>query len=335
MTKQINIMITSAGGLIGTFLAKHLTKNMMEGYRYRLVAVDFSEHVYVKHLADRFYKVPMTGGQGYAEQIFALLKKEDIHILFPTSAMDVSFFSGIKKDIQAAGVSLLICDPDALHTLHHKKKMMAFMNRLQIPVPEIYEKKEDIRYPAMIKKCESSGSRGVWKLENEQDYEYWSAKLGDHVVTTFIEGNEYTVDCLFDQEGKLVAYNQRQRLETMGGGATVCRNVNPREIASLIHKFSANIKLEGPANFQYFISKHDNNMYITDFNPRFASGGLPLTVASGYDFPNMIIRILLGLANNAGTSHTLANPPSAKNLAMYRYFEEYFCEENPIGNDLH
>ena len=69
-------------------------------------------------------------------------------------------------------------------------------------------------------------------------------------------------------------------------------------------------------NFQYIV--RDDIPYFIDINLRYASGGLPLTVASGLDIPRLLLELLdgkvispLGCCGNDG-------------LTMYRYFDEYF-----------
>ena len=77
-------------------------------------------------------------------------------------------------------------------------------------------------------------------------------------------------------------------------------------------------KIKGPVNFQFKIFPEDE-LCIFDFNTRFASGGLALTVESGFDIPNLLIKMLLGekvvkwesISENDG-------------LTMIRYYDEYF-----------
>ena len=47
----LNILITSAGGLTGTFLTQHLLKNQMDGYQYRIVAIDCNDLVFTKYIS--------------------------------------------------------------------------------------------------------------------------------------------------------------------------------------------------------------------------------------------------------------------------------------------
>lgn len=320
MHKTLNILITSAGGLTGTFLIKHLLQHPIQGYKYRIVAMDSSEYVYAKHVVDSFYKVPASSDPNYANMVLSLVEQEQIEIIFPTTSYDTPFYSKHKAELLKKGVQLLVCDVNTHEILHHKQKMYLFMKNIGLPVPEIFETKEAVTYPAIIKKCESSGSKEVRKLEDRTDLDYWSVKMKDYVVTDYISGKEYTVDCLFDQKGLLIVCNQRERLKTLGGGAVICQNQHPLEIRDYIQAISKHIHLEGPVNFQYILNRH-NQPFIIDFNTRFASGGLPLTIASGYDIPNLMIRLMLGDPIEEHIKY------KKDQLTMYRYFQEYFTEE--------
>lgn len=322
--KTLNLLIPSAGGLTGTYLVQHFLKGGLDGCAYRIVAADSSDHVFVKYRAHQFYRVPKSGDSDYENVIFSIVEKENINMIFPTTSYEMPFYCRNKEQFRKRGVQLLICDWSVHRILHHKKKMYRLLQRFGLPVPEIYEDLEKTKFPAMIKSCESSGSKGVQKLEDRADWDYWTAKWTNFVVTEFIGGSEYTVDCLFDREGNLLVCNPRERIKTMGGGVVICKNTHFPDIREWMQNLSNHIPLEGPVNFQFICDRDGGRKVITDFNPRFASGGLALTVASGYDIPNMMVRLMLGQPVEKQMMHQTLG---AGDLTMYRYFQEYFVAE--------
>ncbi|WP_159884936.1 ATP-grasp domain-containing protein [Paenibacillus puerhi] len=316
----IPILITSAGGISGTFLLRHLSRHPIENYEYRLIAVDSNENSIARYISSVFYRVPMCDDPGYEQAITEILEKEGVKIILPVTSYDIPFYAARRDQLNRQGSKLLVCDLNTHEMLHHKRKMYACMEQLGIPVPLVYKHGETLRYPAMMKSSESSGSKGVFKLENDNDYRYWSSKLNDYVVTDFIQGTEYTVDCLFDASGRLIAFNNRDRRKTEGGGATVTRRIDASEpLLGILHKLETHLTLVGPVNFQYMVNG-SGDLFITDFNTRFASGGLPLTIASGLDIPNLIIRMLLG-------QEVQVQRCTKEGLTMYRYYDEFFVEE--------
>ncbi|MEC0331603.1 ATP-grasp domain-containing protein [Paenibacillus macerans] len=317
----LNILIPSAGGLSGTFLIRHLSHQAIEHYRYRIVAADSNRHTVVRRLASAFYQVPACHDPDYERAILEIILKENIDIIFPVASYDTPFFAQRKARLEQMGVQLLVCDMSTHERLHNKKTMYETMRTIGIPVPRYYGPHPPLFYPAIIKPAASSGSKNVCKLENDGDYRYWSSKLKEYVVTDFIEGTEYTVDCLFDKSNRLVLSNVRERVKMNGGAVVITRQAESAAVlTSILQKIEAHLKIEGPVNFQY-IADRENRLFLTDFNTRFASGGLPLTVAAGYDIPNLMIRIML----NQPVDVSDVVPP--KGLTMYRYYQEWITEE--------
>lgn len=318
--RTLTILIPSAGGVSGTYLVRRLSRHPIEGYDYRIVAADSSPLSVAKRFASAFHVVPESRDPRYEEAILDLIRRERVDILLPVTSHDTPFFAARKPLWRQLGVSLLACDPDIHERLHNKKRMYAWMRDIGVPVPRVHENGEPPVYPAILKSAEGSGSRGVHKLEDAADYRYWTSKPGEHVVTDFIDGSEFTVDCLFDSSHRLVLFHNRERVKTNGGAVVVTRQAEPTEpLENVLRTIESRLSLEGPVNFQYMLDQ-DDRLYLTDFNTRFASGGLPLTIAAGYDIPNLMIRLMLN-----EDVRTPAPPPGR--LTMYRYYDELFAEE--------
>lgn len=79
--------------------------------------------------------------------------------------------------------------------------------------------------------------------------------------------------------------------------------------------------LKGPVNFQ-FKEKKNGELCVFDFNTRFASGGLPLTVAAGFDIPYLMIKMIVGENIEPVPRRDMDNE-----LTMIRYYEEAFVHE--------
>lgn len=320
--QTLNILITSAGGISGTFLIRHLLRQQIDNYRYHIVAVDSNEHSIAKHMSPVFYHVPSSGDPRYEQAIYDIIVKEQINIVFPVTSYDTPFYAKQRSRLNSMGAKLLVCDYNLHMLLHNKKWMYALMSRFGIPVPHVYENRRHIHYPSIIKACKSSGSTGVHKLEGDLDLHYWTSKLEEYVITDYVQGKEFTVDCLFDQAGKLVLSNTRERKKVHGGGVVVTKNTTaPEAVMSILRTLESHLFIVGPVNFQY-IYDEQGRTFLTDFNTRFASGGLPLTIASGFDIPNVMIQLMLGqsipdVSNRKRTG-----------LTMYRYYDELFIEED-------
>ncbi|MBB3069412.1 carbamoyl-phosphate synthase large subunit [Paenibacillus baekrokdamisoli] len=318
----MNLLITSAGGISGTFLIRHLLDHPIDNCHYNIVAVDSDEHSLARYMSPTFYHVPKCNDPRYEKVIYDIIIKENIHMIFPVTSYDTPFYAKHKNKLSSMGVKLLVCDSTTHELLHNKKKMYALMSSIGVPTPLVYENQGNIHYPAMIKACESSGSVGVHKLESSVDRQYWTSKLKEYVITDYVHGKEFTVDCLFDQNGKLIIYSTRERKKVHGGGVVISKKVETAEaVKEILKTLESHLSLIGPVNFQYILDEN-NHIFLTDFNTRFASGGLPLTIAAGNDIPNVMVQLMLGLPTNAA-----ANKKEIFGLMMYRYYHEFFVEE--------
>lgn len=308
------ILLTSAGGLTGTYLFKHLKQNS----QYQIVAIDMTEINPLKKWADAFYKVPAVKDKDYLAVLKEIITKEKIDIIIPVTSYDVDFLS--KKSVQQEldGAKMLVMDYEYHSILHNKESCYKYLSSLGINVPLIYREIHEAVLPCILKPRKGSGSKNTIKIQSIEDYEYWSKRVDDYLLVEYIDGKEYTVDCLFDKNGKCLGANVRERVKTNGGGAVITRNDYTQNIEHVIRKLENTRLIKGPINFQ-FKRLPNQQCCVFDFNTRFASGGLPLTVASGFDIPNMLIQLILN--KNVKPWY-----PEEKNngLTMIRYYEEMF-----------
>jgi len=316
--KNIKVLLTSAGGLTGVFLSKHYKKTS----DYQIIGVDMSEINPLKKWVNVFYKVPSVKDDNFLSIIKDIIHKEEIDILVPVSSYDIDFFSRSSTQIELKGTKILTMDYNDHIKLHDKKLCYKYLENIGISAPSIYANISEIQYPCIIKPRRSSGSKNTVILYDDTDYKYWSNKIQDNIIIQYLEGSEFTVDCLFDEFGNCLGANVRERLKTTGGGATVARINNSIKIDEIIEKLENTKTVKGPINFQFKILPN-NELCVFDFNTRFASGGLALTVESGFDIPNLLVQMLKGDKVKKWKSK-----PENNGLTMVRYYDEYFMYDN-------
>ncbi len=310
------VLITSAGGLVGTYLTKHLKKTG----NYYLVGVDMSFDVPLREMLDAFFLTSSSKEKKYLDEIEDIIQREKIDVVIPVSSHDMEVYSHqeIKQRLQPA--KMLTMDYTTHSFLCEKRAGKEFLQKLEIKTPELYEKESEIRFPCILKANKSSGSRNVFFLEQEQDYQYWKGHIKDYAVFEYLEGKEYTVDCLFDKEGKCNGYNIRERVKINGGGVVISTCVTEERLKEVIRKLENCGKIKGPVNFQYKLK--DGEICIFDFNTRLASGGLPLSVKAGFDIPERLIHLIEGKKEEFWQLN-----PEQVGLTMIRYYEEIFIEQ--------
>lgn len=307
------VLLTSAGGLVGTYLTKHLKR----AGNYYLVGTDMSANVPLKEKLDAFYLTSPSKGKNYLNEIEEIIQKEKIDIIIPVSSYDMEVYSHEEVKQRLQPTKWLTMDYTTHSCLHDKKTGKQFLEELGIKTPETYESQKEVLFPSILKVNKSSGSRNVVLLEKWEDYAYWKEKIKDFTIFEYLVGKEYTVDCLFDGEGKCNGYNVRERVKTNGGGAVISTCVIEERLEEVIRKLENCGKIKGPVNFQYKLK--DGEICIFDFNTRLASGGLPLSVEAGFDIPQRLIHLLEGKKEAPWQLKK-----EQVGLTMFRYYEESY-----------
>lgn len=314
---KINILLTSAGGSTGTYLIRLLKKCL--GEKVKIVAVDANNNVPAKVLADRFYVVPSFSNESeYLSSLQKIVAEEKITHMIPVTSYDMDFYTSHPLSI---GVKRLIVDEETNRVLSNKRECYRFLSSLGVYVPRCYEGempgKED--YPLFFKPCQGSGSKKTHKIIDAEDYLYWKAHSAGSMFMEFLGGDEFTVDCLFDNGGKCVGFFNRKREKTVSGGAVVTTAVCDNEtLFPIIRALESMGKLRGPINFQY-IKNSRGQPVVFDFNTRFASGGLPLAVECGFNIPLKLIELM-----DTGYTELYIQIAKTDGTTMIRYYDELF-----------
>lgn len=307
------ILITSAGGLTATYLIKYFS-----GKGIKMIGVDMSENIPLSEKLIKSYLVPKSNEPQFMEVIRQIVVQEDIDYIIPTSSYDMIPFSNFVND-SMIGTKMLIVDSMTNSILHNKRTCYDFLNSVEIETPKILEEKDIKEFPIVFKPVEGSGSKNFYIVNNFEELSFLKKYVKGNFIIEFLEGKEYTVDCLFDSQGKNKGFNIRERQKTQGGGVVVTQNDYSYEkvVYDTIKKLEQTQIIKGAINFQFKIV--NGKVVVFDFNTRFASGGMPLTIASGFDMPS----ILLDLIDDKEI-YSWVCPKEKRKLKMLRYYEEVF-----------
>lgn len=309
------ILIGCCGGLTGSYLARQF-----KGKGLFVIGADGTAMNVTKHFVDDFVVLPKINDECFINNLIKLLKEKEITDYIPTHSKEIRKISQNEKKIRSNWKGNFIVSPyETIKTLDEKALANHTFHEIGIPVPRIYEndlKEED--FPVFMKPNIGSGSKDSRIVETIGLYNEYKKIYPDNDYYEYIDGVEYTVDCIFDNEGRLLAYNQRKRNKSLGGAVIITQNDYSFNILPFLKKIEARFTIKGCVNFQFILK--DNTPYFTDINLRYPSGGLPLSVESGIDIP----QILLDLFDNKPIPSIECNRFPGR--VMYRYFEEIFDE---------
>lgn len=180
------------------------------------------------------------------------------------------------------------------------------------PIEEVKDNVKDFTFPLIIKPCDLSSSRGVFKIETVEnlheglDYALGWSKTGEAILEEFIEGPEYS--------GESIAYNGEYKLlaitEKHTTGAPHFVETGHRQPARLSDEMKVKVeetlyKAFKSLNIQYgaihpeFRITSDGRVLFMEIATRMGGdciGTDLVPLSSGYDFMGMVINICCGKA---------------------------------------
>jgi len=294
MKKNIKVLITAAGSTNGVNVIKAL-KDQKELF-FSIIAADTNPLATGFHMVDKYYVVPKVDALEFIPTILKICKKEKIEIIIPTFSDEFTIFAKNKEIFDKQAIKMAISSYETYLMTENKIKTSEYFQKWEIPSPKLYTEEEikskKIKFPVIIKPIKASGSKGVTKINNWEELNFFKNYLKKSIIQEYVKGDEYTIDGLCDLKGKMIAASPRIRLETKGGLAVKSITVKNSLMVGFTKKIVENFKIIGPFNVQCF--KNKNDIKFIEVNTRFPSGGLPLTVKAGLNIPLILIQLLLG-----------------------------------------
>jgi len=319
MKNSFNVLITAAGVATAGNVISALRSQ--RDFNFKIVAVDADPLSYGLYLADKFYIVPRAESKNYVPEIMKICRKEKIDVLIPLWSNEILIYAEKRSEFEKIGVRIAISDPETVRTCIDKYKFYKFLSKSGIPTAKTYlpEDAGHLSLPVFIKMRSGSASKNAKKVSSREELDVELKKNSDLIIQELLEGKEYTIDFVADSRGKVLSMVPRERIEVRDGKAVKSMTVKNREIMSAVENAVNKLNLKGPGNAQGIMTK--SGFRITEINPRFAAGGLPLSVKAGANLPVLMIKDLFDL------KITDKEKMFKENIFMIRYLTEIFVEK--------
>lgn len=260
------ILISAANGTIMPELIKYLKKS------YYVIGTDSNEIGLAKEYCDEFYKSPNGNDIKFIKFLEKVGTNADMIFLFADEELDIvsKNFNKLNK-IQN---KLILSEPKTIDICNDKIKFDKFFKKLKnINLPKFKKNKKNIIKPKI-----GRGSKNIFITKNNKIINYFQ-KDKNFIVQEFIDGKEYTVDCLFDKNGKLVFSLPRERLVAQNV-SIIGKTIKNKKIDTFIKLISSKLNFYGPVNVQIIIKK--DQIYLIEINPRL-SGSIIFSIKSSFD----------------------------------------------------
>jgi len=290
------ILFTSVGRRVA--LIRHFKKTFpylqVNG---RIIGVDVSPDAPALHEVDTARLICRIDEPGYINSLISLCTQEQARLLFPLIDTDLLQLAQNRKDFDQAGTNAVVCDPELIDVTLNKYKTHDFFKDLGIDTPNIFalehDLEDDYRYPLFMKPLDGSASKGIFKINNKKELSFFREYVKRPVLQEYVEGDEFTLDMLYDFQGELRCIVPRHRIEVRSG--EVSKSVIYVDPAVMEAGWALGKKLcgaRGVINVQC-IRTPEGRVSFIEINPRFG-GGTPLSLHAGADFPRWLLQMAAG-----------------------------------------
>ncbi len=184
----------------------------------------------------------------------------------------------------------------------------------------------------MVKPRQGSGARSIHRAEDLSAAEFFVDYVKEPtMVQRFMDGPEFSIDCLSDLGGRCLNAIARTMIESRGGESIKGTVIADGELIDLGRQVVEALGVRGPCTVQVFRDR-EIGLGITDVNTRFG-GAFPAPVYAalpGRTYPELIVRMARGEEIEPHVGEFRAG------VTFTRYFWQLELDEQlrPTGRDI-
>jgi carbamoyl-phosphate synthase large subunit len=320
----VSVLISSAGRRVSLvhIFREALAQSDLEP---RVLASDASQLAAAWHAADGAFLVPPCEDKSFIPELVDLCRRERVRLLVPTIDTELPKLSAAHDLFREVGTLLAISSEATVAVTADKRRTHAWMVGAGIPTVEQGEV-EAVRaarwpFPLVVKPVYGSASLGVHVVTDRASFDV-AVREGDTIVQAMASGVEFTIDCLVDDDGHLVAAVPRRRLAVRAGEVSKSVTVDLPALSSIAEQVCS--ALPGPfgvLNVQVFHDVQTGRSQVIEVNPRFG-GGFPLSHRAGAPFARWLVERAWGRKPELNMSWL-------PGLTMLRYDEAVYVLPEP------
>ncbi|TFZ40797.1 ATP-grasp domain-containing protein [Soehngenia longivitae] len=323
--KNINILVTGIGGDIGIGIVKILNELK---YHKTLVGCDINEYPANKLDVDLFYVSPRADNRDqYLSFIKLICINHDISLIIPSSEIEIKVLNENKLYF-GDKVKVLINHNKIINTFMDKLQTIDFLKKNGINHPKTYDIKEfsnQLNYPFLLKERFSRGSKGVVRIEDNDDFIYYKKKFPNSIIQEIVGDNEHEYTITIFSDGQNIYNIAFQRILGYGSLSKFVRRVSDPKIDDLAIRIANLINLKGSINVQ--VRKNADGEYLPfEINPRLSS-----TLAFRHYFGFKDLKWWVDLICYGSCLEI--TPKYFNGIGVKTVSEVYFDMEEPIDED--
>jgi carbamoyl-phosphate synthase large subunit len=302
---------------------------------FKVLGIDIKSYGRLINEIDDFKQIKPASEQNEKEILDTLInlqKKIKYKWIISGPENEIILLAKYEKLLNENGINIFHPDYNSLITCTDKG-LVNFKVKGLIPVPKILNSFEEIdkclTNKLILKPRKGRGSQNIFICTKENVYKYLELldrdKREDFIIQEYIDGYEYSVDLLYDMNGRKLNMVVRKRIEVDSGISVLTQTEkNPKiffKLKSYIDHLDNMFLFRGGMCIQFIHDMNKEEFYLTDINPRLGGASIVSYYASK-SFRENIENLLKG--NYESLKSNLE--PDYKNMILYRFYEDRFYE---------
>ena len=267
MEKRKNVLIYPGNGCNALEVFKCLKYSL----RYKPILGN-NGYTYGEYLTEDCYtNLDRVYDPMFVSKLNAFIDEKNIKFIIPTHD---TVCEEMMKNKAAIKAHIVCSSYETAHICRHKKLTYQVLSDLFF-LPKVYVDYEGIastEYPVFAKDEIGQGGKNTFIAKN-----YYELLVGlqnmpetDYVVVEYLPGDEITIDCFTDREGKLRFWQARERVSILDGMSEVARTVQKdKEIEKICRSINERIQFRG---YWFIQCKRDRygNYKLMEISTRFS-----------------------------------------------------------------
>jgi carbamoyl-phosphate synthase large subunit len=274
------------------------------GKRYDIVAA-FARHTTViaadpsplapaQYAAHHRVAPPRIDDPGYVPALAEVCERFDVGAVVPLTDLDIEVLAQARAD---GILPAFVPDPQIARATYDKYETHQLLQRHGLPSPPTVLPGEPApAYPVMVKPRRGSGARSIHLAHDAEEAAFFVRYVDEPtMVQRWMDGPEFSIDCLSDPDGRCLNAIPRTMLESRGGESIKGAAIADAELIELGRRVVETLGVRGPCTVQAFRDKQIG-LGITDVNTRFG-GAFPAPMYAaleGRTYPELIVRMASG-----------------------------------------
>jgi carbamoyl-phosphate synthase large subunit len=310
------------------------------GKRYDIVSA-FAQHATViaadpnplapaQYAAQVRRAVPRIDSDEYVPALQSLCSEYGVGAVVPLTDLDIEVLA-----VARAGGLLpaFVPDPEIARATYDKYEAHLLLSRLGLPSPPtVLPGKPIEHFPVMVKPRQGSGARSIHRADDAAAAEFFVKYVDEPtMVQRYMDGPEFSIDCLSDLQGRCLNAIPRTMIESRGGESIKGKVIDDGDLVELGRTVVEQLGVRGPCTVQVFRDR-EIGLGITDVNTRFG-GAFPAPMYAahyGRTYPELIVKMARGevIEPHVGQFHA--------GITFTRYFWQLELDQmmRPTGRDI-